>query len=99
VTHFVDITTQPVFTGGRFEMIDLDLDLLVTAEGSVLIEDEDEFALHQVALGYSPGMISRASSELREIEALLRTRAEPFFEVAADWLEVASRQLSGRGPV
>jgi protein associated with RNAse G/E len=88
VTHFVDITTQPVRTGDRFEMIDLDLDVLVKADGQVLIEDEDEFQVHRVRYGYSGEMIERARAETEQVTRMLRRRQEPFFEVAAHWLGV-----------
>jgi uncharacterized protein len=90
VTHFVDITTQPVMADGRIEMIDLDLDLLVTGDGEVLIEDEDEFERHQVLYRYSREMIEGARAETRRIEGLLRSRQEPFFTVAAGWLDGVS---------
>jgi hypothetical protein len=88
VTHFVDITTQPVRTGDRIEMIDLDLDVLVKADGQVLIEDEDEFQVHRVRYGYSGEMIERARAETEQVTRMLRRRQEPFFEVAAHWLGV-----------
>jgi uncharacterized protein len=92
VTHFVDITTQPVMADGRMEMIDLDLDLLVMDGGSVLVEDEDEFELHQVVLRYSPEMIQRAIAETKRIEADLLDGEEPFFGVAARWLQVVASE-------
>jgi protein associated with RNAse G/E len=86
VTHFVDITTQPRRTENGFEMIDLDLDLLVMAEGQVVIEDEDEFQVHQLMYGYSPEMIEKARAETERVAHLLRGRREPFFDVASSWL-------------
>jgi hypothetical protein len=101
VTHFVDITTQPVKTQGQIEMVDLDLDLLVMADGQVLIEDEDEFQVHQVMYGYSTEMIEKALAETERIESLLRDHQEPFFDVAAGWLQAlgADNSCSGRSNV
>lgn len=67
-------------------MIDLDLDLVVLDDGTVQIEDEDEFAVHQIEFGYTPEMIERARSETDEVAARLRRQEEPFFEVAEGWL-------------
>lgn len=86
-SHFVDISTQPTWREGRMEMIDLDLDLIVFCDGTVQIEDEDEFAVHQIQFGYTPVMIERARAETEELAARLRRREEPFFEVAESWLQ------------
>jgi hypothetical protein len=90
VTHFVDITTQPTLSHGRFEMIDLDLDVVVLADGTVEIEDEDEFEVNQVSLGYSQETIQKAEAETQRVAELLRRREEPFFDVAKQWLQMVS---------
>ena len=86
-SHFVDIVTPPVWVSdGRYEMIDLDLDVAVHVDGTVEIQDEDEFEIHQVEYGYSEEMIERASEETRRVVAAFAEREEPFFEVAEAWL-------------
>ena len=86
-SHFIDIATPPVWvTDNRYEMIDLDLDVAVRLDGEVIVEDEDEFQLHQVIYGYPQEMIDRALAETRHIVEALRQRKEPFFEVADSWL-------------
>ena len=86
-SHFVDIVTQPVWVSeSRYEMIDLDLDVVVHQDGSVEIEDEDEFEVHQVEYGYTEEMIRRANNETNRVVLALRDREEPFFEVAESWL-------------
>ena len=53
-THFVDIVTPPRWLSSqRYEMIDLDLDVALHQDGTVEIQDEDEFEVHQVKYGYS----------------------------------------------
>jgi protein associated with RNAse G/E len=87
LTHFVDIVTPAVWvTDNRYEMIDLDLDVVRHQDGSVEIEDEDEFEIHQVRYGYTDEMIQRAVAETDRVVELLEGRREPFFEVAASWL-------------
>lgn len=84
---FVDIVTPPVWVDeNRYEMIDLDLDVLMAQDGTVIIEDEDEFEVHQVQFGYTEEMIQRAEMETRRIVVELESRREPFFAVAAAWL-------------
>jgi protein associated with RNAse G/E len=86
-SHFVDIVTPPVWVDdNRYEMIDLDLDIIVQQDGTVAIDDEDEFEVHQVEFGYTPDMIRRAGEETARIVEELEARREPFFDVAASWL-------------
>ena len=87
-SHFVDIVTPPKWVSeNRYEMIDLDLDVVVHQDGTVEIEDEDEFEIHQVRYGYTKEMILRAEAETQRIVGVLNNREEPFFGVAATWLE------------
>lgn len=87
LSHFIDIVTPPIWVSeNRYEMIDLDLDVVVGQDGSVLVEDEDEFEIHQVKYGYSAEMIETAVIETAHIVSALQAREEPFFEVAQTWL-------------
>lgn len=86
-SHFVDIVTPPRWLGeNRYEMIDLDLDVVRSQDGTVAIEDEDEFELHQVEYDYTEEMIGRAREETRRMVFALEANEEPFVEVAASWL-------------
>jgi protein associated with RNAse G/E len=86
-SHFVDIVTPPVWVSqNRYEMVDLDLDVVMSQDGVVEVEDEDEFELHQVRYGYTVEMIHRAEEEARRIVVQLETHQEPFAGVAASWL-------------
>lgn len=93
-SHFVDIVTPPRWVSDhRYEMIDLDLDVVVRHDGSVEVHDEDEFALHQKRYSYGDELVSGAMRATREVVAALERREEPFFETAATWL--ASLQSRG----
>jgi protein associated with RNAse G/E len=86
-SHFVDIATPPVWVAeDRYEMIDLDLDVVVRQDGTIEVHDEDEFEIHQKQYGYSEELIAGAQEETRRIVAALGRKDEPFFEVAASWL-------------
>lgn len=86
-SHFIDITTVPAWVAeDRYEMVDLDLDVVVRQDGTVEVEDEDEFAVHQVKYGYTTEMIERAIVETGTVVRSLEAGSEPFFEVAAAWL-------------
>lgn len=87
-TLFVDIITPPTWVGdNRYEMVDLDLDVAMTPDGVVEIQDEDEFEVHQVKYGYSEEMICRAVETTGWVVEALGDREEPFFGVAESWLE------------
>lgn len=86
-SHFVDIVTPAHWVSQyRYEMIDLDLDVALRQDGTVEVQDEDEFQLHQVQYGYSREMIDRALAETVWVVKALEARQEPFFGVAAAWL-------------
>ena len=87
-SHFVDIVTPAVWVSeNRYEMIDLDLDVAIRIDGTIEVQDEDEFEVHQVRYGYTGEMIQHAVDETDRIVVALGRRQEPFFEVAADWLD------------
>ena len=87
---FVDITTPPVWVSGeRVEMVDLDLDVGLTQDGRAIVEDEDEFIVHQLEYGYTEREIRSALEATERVVRSLETRHEPFFEVARTWWEAA----------
>lgn len=87
-SHFVDIVTPPRWVSPhRYEMIDLDLDVALRHDGTVEIQDEDEFQVHQLRYGYSREMVERAVEETAWVVDALEARREPFFEIASSWLD------------
>ena len=97
-SHFVDIVTPPVWVSdSRYEMIDLDLDVVVHRDGRVEVEDEDEFAAHRVELAYTEEMIQRALDETARIVAALEAKQEPFFAVAEAWLKQVPKARREQG--
>jgi protein associated with RNAse G/E len=85
---FVDIVTPPVWVSdSRYEMIDLDLDVAVRQDGTIEVQDEDEFEIHKVKYGYTDEMIRGAIDVTERVVNALEGRQEPFFEVADTWLE------------
>jgi protein associated with RNAse G/E len=83
----VDIVTPPVWVSpNRYEMIDLDLDVVRTHDGVVAVEDEDEFEVNQVRYAYPDELIRGAVEETARVVEMLDQGEEPFFAVAASWL-------------
>jgi uncharacterized protein len=86
---YVDIITPPSWSSDRVTMIDLDLDVVVAADGAVSIEDEDEFLHHQLVLGYPEHVIARARATTAEIVLAIERGDEPFASVASQWIDEA----------
>ena len=86
---FVDIIAPVEWDGSRAVMVDLDLDVVQWADGTVEIEDEDEFLQHQVSLEYPEWLIDGARAATARLAIAVEAGAEPFGRAAARWLEVA----------
>jgi hypothetical protein len=79
-THWisVDICTPPVLSSGEWAYEDLELDPHVYPDGSIVMEDEAEFAA-ACDLGIITGAEkSAALVASQEIEHLMRDKLEPF---------------------
>ena len=86
---YVDMTTPAVWSedGSDVTMVDLDLDVFQRQDGSVHVDDEDEFATHQVELGYPPDVIAMAEQSRDETAHAIRGGIAPFDEVTrTPWL-------------
>ncbi len=55
---YVDITTVAQWSDARVTMVDLDLDVVQRWSGRVEVDDEAEFAEHQVSLGYPSEIVA-----------------------------------------
>ncbi len=92
VATYVDMTTVPHWDGTVCRAVDLDLDVIRLAEGRTWVDDEDEFAEHQVSLGYPPEVVTLAEESCAWVhQAVLQDRApfdaattRPWFDRHAD---------------
>jgi uncharacterized protein len=82
---YVDIVTPPERGDGVITMVDLDLDVIRTLAGDVELLDEDEFAEHQVSLGYPAEITARAAAEGARVLAAVRAGDAPFHSPPARW--------------
>ena len=78
---YVDITTPAVWDGKTVTMVDLDLDVIREADGSVVVDDEDEFALHRVELDYPAGLVALTEQSCAATVAAVTAGREPFGHV------------------
>jgi protein associated with RNAse G/E len=76
--YYCDIQTPAKLVQGRIDCIDLDLDVVVRADGSVRLLDEDEFELHQRAMNYPLALVERAWQAVDEVHDALARKKPPF---------------------
>ena len=84
---YVDMTTPPVWDSSILRAIDLDLDVIRMQNGWVLVDDEDEFAEHQIELGYPPGIIAMAEATRDRVHDAILEEHAPYDGRHEVWLE------------
>ncbi|MGH9170001.1 MAG: DUF402 domain-containing protein [Acidimicrobiales bacterium] len=83
---YVDIVTDLTRTDGVVTMIDLDLDVVRRRTGEIELLDEDEFATHQVELGYPAEVVEAARRDADFVMQAVTAGTEPFGGLrAAEW--------------
>lgn len=91
VELYIDICTPAVWNQRGARTIDLDLDVVVWTPargGHIELVDEDEFAEHQVTLGYPEALIAQARAAADDVLARVRDGAGPFSLAAAQpWFD------------
>lgn len=89
-THiYVDICTAPTFDGTAFHAVDLDLDVVQRVSGVTFLDDEDEFAEHQVSYAYPAAVIAAAqASAAHVLDLVSRGRAPYDGQSHLPWLAV-----------
>ncbi|WP_283134850.1 DUF402 domain-containing protein [Rhizohabitans arisaemae] len=83
---YCDVTTVPTWTDDQVTMIDLDLDVLRRRDGTVFIDDEDEFAEHRVRYSYPPEIVGGARTACAWLFDSVSNGAEPFASGYKKWL-------------
>ena len=89
---YCDITT-PVrwLSPHEVTMIDLDLDVIRRRNGSIILDDEDEFTAHQIKYGYPADVIAESERAAAWLQVALADGTEPFATVYLSYLA----QLTG----
>ena len=87
---YCDIGTPPQWPSpAEVTMVDLDLDVLrLRSDQRVLLDDEDEFAEHQVRYRYPADVISNAEAAAAWLLDAVSAKAEPFGAAYRRWLEI-----------
>lgn len=82
VDVYVDMATPVVFDGTTVRCVDLDLDVVRGTTGVVMVDDEDEFAEHQVTFSYPAEVIAAAQASCHDVRRRAEGRTGPFDGVA-----------------
>ena len=88
VRTYVDMTSVPVWDGAVVRAVDLDLDVIEALDGEVYVDDEDEFAEHQVLFGYPDEIVALAEATKDAVFDAVREHRAPFDGSADRWLPV-----------
>jgi uncharacterized protein len=87
VELYVDITTPAVLDAQTVRCVDLDLDVVRGTNGTVIVDDEDEFAEHRVTFGYPADVVRAAEDSCAALLAAVSARTAPFDAAASRvWL-------------
>lgn len=74
----MNVALPSTWRDGTLRFVDLDLDVIWLADGTVLIDDEDEFAEHRERFGYPPDLVERAWRAVGDVRGLIDRGEEPF---------------------
>lgn len=89
--YYCDITTVPTWhqepQGLQVHMVDMDLDVVVYADFTLRIEDEDEFEEHQTRYGYDQELIEQTTAACELVHTGFAEGAEPFTTAGVAWLD------------
>jgi len=82
----VDIVLPVLWVDGALEEVDLELDVLRSAEGSVRVKDRDVFDRVREAYAMPADVVARAEQTCEQVRELVERRAEPFGDIGCAWL-------------
>jgi protein associated with RNAse G/E len=78
VLVYANVAMPCRFEGGVLRWVDLDLDVVCTSDGAIVLKDEDEFEAHIVRFGYPAHVIECALSARDELLRLAHAGEFPF---------------------
>jgi uncharacterized protein len=84
---YVDVVHPPVWeSASRLRVVDLDLDVIRRRDGTVHLDDEDEFAENCVSRRYPDGVVATARATGEELRRAVARREPPFDAGPRRWL-------------
>ena len=81
--YYCNVNIPPTFDGQLLTYVDLDIDILVNADFSYSVLDQEEFDENANVYGYSDDVRKQAELAVVELKELIETRSFPFGEPGA----------------
>jgi protein associated with RNAse G/E len=69
--YYCNINMPPVFKNGSLDYVDLDIDLVVWPDGTVVILDEDDYLRNSIEFGYPETVVSLVNKAIEELKQLI----------------------------
>jgi uncharacterized protein len=85
---YVDVASVTSWSRDSATAVDLDLDVVRRWDGSVYVDDEDEFLEHQRTLRYPPEVISAAEASCAHLVPAVTNHVPPFDQTSLAWLDL-----------
>jgi protein associated with RNAse G/E len=79
-SYYCNVNIPPEFDGEVLSYIDLDIDILVNADFSFSVIDQDEFEQNASTYGYPDEVRNQARLAVEQLTQLIETRDFPFSE-------------------
>jgi protein associated with RNAse G/E len=76
--YYCNIALPAKWAAGELSFVDLDIDIVVGADNSVKVLDEDEFETNRVVFGYPADIILGVQKAIEEVKALVSGLEFPF---------------------
>ena len=83
---YVNIGMPAAWNGDRVTQVDLDLDVVRTRSGEILVIDRDEFEENQVRFGYPPEIVTATERAAGQALEKVRRREPPFNGCHETWM-------------
>lgn len=90
VEFFVDAVLPARVESAGATAVDLDLDVLRLRDGTVYVDDEDEFEAHRVELGYPDDWVPAVRGAMAWVAESGAVGREPFGDICRRWWERAA---------
>ena len=79
--YYCNVNMPPTLDAGILDYVDLDIDLIVWPDGSVVTLDEDDFAANAAKFDYPPEVRRNALEAVDQVRLLIANREFPFNEL------------------
>lgn len=86
---YVDLVVLPEWVSDEcLKVIDLDLDVIRYVDGRTVLDDEDEFELNRVRLGYPEETVTSARILAETLTELVQRHVPPLASASRRWMQL-----------